>query len=544
MPFLSLIVAATSCCWSPPEDRSEQSAGKEAVGSVLASLDKWLVGSPHAGDWHEALGTPTLRRELARSGKPDPATLESLLQQLSGDAAEFGAPPVVRLRRNLEEWLALESLPGGRGLAAVAESILKPLPHKVRPGAHLASATTIAPASGEVRRHLIALVALLGSYAEKPTESLAESIDDQLNWLTERGNADSLVSAIRQYFGHPNLWIDVSEKLLDDTVVRTIDRSERVNDVILGTPVTGTARVRAVSDLVVEPNLNRAVLKIVLDGALDVESVGRHGPARIYTRTHTPFRAEKKIVLDGRGLTVLPTVSHAEAHTVDVRVVAAKDGLGARMVRRVGERRWQALRDEAERESSRHAERDVRRAVDREAGDLIERIDHLAVRPILSMTAGSPTNGQLRFSTANRVLRVGAVVGSLGAPPGRPACDDEQLFTVRVHSTLANRWSSPATTSGRAESFSLASVNPAFAGLVAFDAKRGLRETAWQWVRRSVAPSVTLEGVSLRNGRWGTLAPMAIVGEWPGVEWRPGDSKSNLAARAKSPPTGRESTVR
>ncbi|HQU45850.1 MAG: hypothetical protein B7Z73_10020, partial [Planctomycetia bacterium 21-64-5] len=329
-------------------------------------MERWLSTSEHGRAWHNYLGTEALRRELDEE-HPDLSVLRQSLRRLSSDASALSAQPLIELRSALQGWLAWECLPADRQLVSVADSILRRPHARARPAARLVSLKIDAEHQHELRARLTALLALLPRYADRPTEELAEAIDTHLRWLEDTEDAGPLVAAIRQYYSHPNVWFDISEDYLEQSVVQRIDRWEHVQNVILGTPVSGRGRLRAASELVIEPYPNQARLRIVVRGTLDTDTVGRTGPARISTRAVTSFRAEKLLLLGGAGLKVLPSVCVANTRTLASNVAAARRGLGAGLVRRIAQRRWQAVREAAERDSARQAETQLKAALDREA---------------------------------------------------------------------------------------------------------------------------------------------------------------------------------
>jgi hypothetical protein len=534
--------------------RAEQPVGRETVRTALVGVDQWLASSQLASAWHNRLGTDDLRRELSRTGPPDLAVLEATLRRLTDDPPRVSSRHLSALRRAVQGWLTIETLPNGRHLAAVASSILRTPVRRRGLAAPLIStiSTRSHPAKrSELRAHLVALAAMLSQYAKRPHDELAESIDRHLNWLAATGEADALVDAVRQYYSYPNVWIDISEDVLDDPVARTVDRLEAVSDVILGTPLSGGGRLRAVSDLVVEPHAELAILKIVVQGDVRTQTIGRNGPARIHSLAVTRFRAQKQLYVESTGLRVLPTECTAETRTLRSSVSAEMAGLRGRIVLRVGARRWEASRGAADQEAARHVEQKVCTEVDRQADELIRRLDRLVIAPMLALASGSSASHppQLRFCTEERVLRIGVVQGFLGAPPGHPALDTERRFAVRVHSSLLGHLSPPtwadvlaiipsnvsacltslhrAGTAGRAsltnvtQFLGLAARTDGSAVRIALVDRLPWRDLAWRWIAGLVVPRLSQDGIVLRDGRWGTLVPAGLGGDWISLEWRP-----------------------
>ncbi|HVA47280.1 MAG TPA: hypothetical protein VNH11_13005 [Pirellulales bacterium] len=483
--------------------------------AALDGTQRWLSTSEHGRAWRNYLGTDALRRELDEE-RPDLSVIRRSLRRLSSDASALSAQPLLELRSGLQGWLAWECLPADRQLVSVADSILRRPHARARPAARLVSHKTDAAHKHELRARLTALLALLPRYADRPTEELAEAIDMHLRWLDDASDARPLVAAIRQYYSHPNVWIDISEEYLEQSVIQSIDRWEHVQSVILGTPVSGRGRLRAASDLVIEPYADQARLRIVVRGTLDTETIGRAGPARISARALTSFRAEKPLLLSGAGLKVLPAVCVAETRTLASNVAAFRRGLAAGLVRRVALRRWQAVREASERDSARQAETQLKAALDRESDALIKRLDRVALAPVLAMVGGHAARTRIRFCSETRMLRIGAVYGPLGAPPGRPRHEQNRAFTLQVHSALVDRLKN-----------SVAASPCSMIGVQQCEA------LAWNWIEKTLSPRLTPGGVTLRDGEWGTLVPVGLVGDWMAVQWRAGAPQPRLAKAAR-----------
>ncbi|HET6881651.1 MAG TPA: hypothetical protein VFI31_15915, partial [Pirellulales bacterium] len=301
-------------------------------------------------------------------------------------------------------------MPAKPGLSLVASSILS-----TAPGDGVGRRDDDAVSRRRLRPHIVALIALLELYAEQPTDELAANIASHLVTLADSPEAKPLVDAVRGYYGHANVWVDVSENLLDTAVEGSIDRWDPIDTIILGTPVAGKGKVEAVRTLEIQPGANAAVLKIVVDGVINGNTVGRRGAAEIISHTLTRFRTEKSLVLSPTGLTLLPTVCEARTQTIESSVTAKKPGLRGRILERVARRRSQELRSAADDESSQHARGRLLKAVDDEAETLVKRINRVAVLPML-LIGYATGGGQIEIYSERRVLRIGAIVGPLGAP--------------------------------------------------------------------------------------------------------------------------------
>ncbi|HET6883778.1 MAG TPA: hypothetical protein VFI31_26735, partial [Pirellulales bacterium] len=134
-----------------------------------------------------------------------------------------------------------------------------------------------------------------------------------------------------------------------------------------------------------------------------------------------------------------------------------------------------------------------------------------------------------------------------GAPPSRPPCEERRLVALRIHESLARRLMNrvigddfparltnpfePAVLFGSIENLAFGSNAVSWS---AWPAPKEWRSQSWAWglVRDSLAPQLTSDGVTLREGRWGTILPVSLAGEWWAAEWRPASAVGRVAAVA------------
>src|SRR5262245_24549551 len=91
----------------------------------------------------------------------------------------------------------------------------------------------------------------------------------------------------------------ISKTILNSLVAgKSIDREVPVSEVILGTPVTGTARVLGEPRVELQPSEDQARFLMVISGTVHSQTTGRNGPAVIDGRSITYFTAIKPIVFE------------------------------------------------------------------------------------------------------------------------------------------------------------------------------------------------------------------------------------------------------
>jgi hypothetical protein len=156
-------------------------------------------------------------------------------------------------------------------------------------------------------------------------------------------------AAARKDVEHNLVVLRLSEDLFTSFVDRDVDELTPVQDVILQTPVVGTARTtgRPWVDLV--PHDSQAAFEVVFEGTTVSRTVGRNGPAVIYSRTTTQFRATKQVLFDpGRGFYALPAEVQANTQLVTEGIgTTTRCRLISRLVRRRAWREVQAKHGEA-----------------------------------------------------------------------------------------------------------------------------------------------------------------------------------------------------
>ncbi len=546
------------CCGQAANKVGKPPVGPAPVVSAIERLEAWLAGGPHVEGWRGYLQLDALRNGLARPGGADLAAAETTLRRLCQNQPGLELPPFLDLRTALEGWLARAALPDSARLKAVTDSLQQRLLAAQGTNQSHAPLRLVAEqrptdealrAQREFSNRLTILRVLLASYARDPSPWLADEIGATLDWLSGSGKAEPLVAAVRDYYGHPNVWIEVSERALASGVEGDIERITAVEDFILGTAVRGQGNTKATKTLIFAPHDERAVLRLRVSGTIDTTTLGRNGPARIHSRARTAFSAEKDFWLSERGLQALPTVCAAETTTLSANVSAVSPGVRGRIVKRVAQRQVQQKRAQADQIAARHAEDEIRELVDQEASELVSHIDRCAVAPLLTLAKGSAGAVQLRFCSGKGLLRIGVVFGPLGAPPDELNLPLLSGLALRWHSSVGERLmqyramkvvmaslqpSNPLTerlgaivptslvkavSPPQLVQASPAASAPSPGPSAAFTFTERLEDALQRCLREWFEPEITSRGIALRDGRWGTLAPGGPGFEWISVAW-------------------------
>jgi len=206
--------------------------------------------------------------------------------------------------------------------------------------------------------------------------------------------------------------VDVSSELLAREARQSIEKVIPVRDVILGVPVQGNARLKAVTSLKLLDGQEKGVFELLLTGSAVSTTRANGGKAVIHCRTVTRFTARKQIVLDQRGLHAQPATCCAVATSTITGVSSPLPRLRGRLARRVAWRRAQSQRAQAERISARHSEQTIGHSFDADiALEMRQANAWLASR--LKNDGISGSRSEPSFRTSITGLRVTGLPGNI-----------------------------------------------------------------------------------------------------------------------------------
>jgi hypothetical protein len=127
----------------------------------------------------------------------------------------------------------------------------------------------------------------------------------------------------------------LSAGMLNSLVNRQIDIQAPVSDVILGTPVSGVGRVTGQPHVFLEPSADQASFFVTVSGTVSSRTVGRKGPATIYSRSVTTFTATKRVVFEpGKGFYAGPPQIAATTQVSTDGIAISRSGIIGRIMRR------------------------------------------------------------------------------------------------------------------------------------------------------------------------------------------------------------------
>ncbi|HID76424.1 MAG TPA: hypothetical protein EYP56_10555 [Planctomycetaceae bacterium] len=386
---------------------------RERKDLVLAveRLDKWLKRAGTVGEgWRRYLRWDEWAAQLDGRREPDYQTLNRLYARLASGRYGLERKRFADVRGALHRYLITASAIANPKLRAQYDQVLSGLEE------------------------------VWNRYRVSPSAEDRRSMNVILEWLESAGQGERLLEAIRRHCAQPNLYVEISEPVVVAGIERDVDETAPVRDVILGANICGTGRTvgRLVAELV--PARGRAEVRLTLRGRNHARTVGYKGPARVYSRGLTELVGTKTLIIRPEGVTAGPSRCRA---TTDTKIIGVGTRRGSRLVRRIACRRARKTRCQAEWIAARHAERDLRRRLDREAAEPIERANRQLRQRLwrpLDERNLRPRSLELESTaTALRLRLLAARSFELAAPGPPPPTPEGVDLSVRIHeSSISN----------------------------------------------------------------------------------------------------------
>jgi len=171
---------------------------------------------------------------------------------------------------------------------------------------------------------------------------------------TAMAMAQGLLSAPAAPMPENMIYVRLSKPFLERISATDISESGPVNDVILGSPVTGTSKTVGVAHVELQPSETEGLAEIHLFGSTTYDAVADGGPVRIFEHGITGFASSKALRVDGQGIAIGPAATNAKTWSVITGVATSLPRLRGRIALRVGSRRAEESREEAAEVTSQH----------------------------------------------------------------------------------------------------------------------------------------------------------------------------------------------
>ena len=168
----------------------------------------------------------------------------------------------------------------------------------------------------------------------------------------------------------------LSARVLNALMNKEIDHIAPVRDVILGTSVSGMARVVGHPRVQLEPSSHQARFSMIVTGTVYSQTVGRNGPAIVHGHSITRFTASKQVVFEpGKGFYSLPpnVTAQSECFTDDVQTT--RGGLVGKIIERKTARQVAGRQSELSAIAQDRAARRIAAAFERHVDEQLTRLN-------------------------------------------------------------------------------------------------------------------------------------------------------------------------
>lgn len=388
-------------------EQIEQS--RQRVRQAAQDLDTYLQGSSleNATAWKAFLKWDVLQQQVADGQTPDAESLNGLVGRFYMGEPGLELPRFTALRDALVGHLRLVQAQSDPEMTSRLAENLRVIEESVPQARQRASA------------YLVDVAA-------------------RVAWLEQLGQAPQVVDQVRREFAYPNLSISASSYAISKGFSEPISEVTPINEMILKTHVRGTAQTQGTVTARLIPNPQMAVVELDLNGVSHSNTVGRQSPVTVFSRGVTHLHAEKRILIDGVGLTTQPACARCSTDTqiCDIRPDAR---LGAKLIEKVAWKQASQQQPLAEQISSRKAEARIASRLDQQVLTRIADTNtRLATKVRQPLEQRNIYPDWVHFSSTHDRLQIAARQASRGqlAAPSAPPSVTPHHVMVQVHETM------------------------------------------------------------------------------------------------------------
>ena len=403
---LAAMVQAAKGAFVPRTKADVDLAGKD-LSAALERLNVRLnLSGPGAEAWRRYLLTNEIKEQLSRPAGPDLSVLDLAYTRFSSGHNGLDLVWFKDAKDALREYVLTARAVGDPKVRTAYQQVLDALP-----------------------QHLEA-------YAKNPTPDEAQAIATVIRYLEEAGQAGWLVNDIRYYYDNPNLFVQVSQPVVEAGIARGVDNLTPITDCILGTSISGRGHTSGRIGVELVPDNDLAHISLLLTGQTQADTVGYNGPVQIFSSSCAAFAARKPVFIDARQLWSGNATANATTNTV-IRDIEAQRAL----VERIAWKRAEQSKGASEQIASQHASQRVAASLEAQSSDLIARAEQryqTKFRMPLQERRVFPLD--LRFQTTPSDLRITAIEADqaqLTSPSGPPQVPADDLL-VRIHESAVN----------------------------------------------------------------------------------------------------------
>jgi hypothetical protein len=235
----------------------------------------------------------------------------------------------------------------------------------------------------------------------------------------------------------------ISADVLSQQFNRRVDMTVPVRDVVLGTPVSGVARIVGQPQVELVPCSDEARFNMVFSGTVYSQTAGFAGPATVYGHSITTFRATKEVVFEpGKGFHALPSRIAATTRCYTDNIAPSRGGLIGRIVQRRASEEVASQQPQLTAIARQRAVRRIEASFDRE---MANRIAHLnqSVDFQVQLASGRTREGcrKLMACTTPNYLQIADMIyeghdTAVQLPTRSPLRGAAAPIEVWVHNTL------------------------------------------------------------------------------------------------------------
>jgi len=239
-------------------------AARQQLVNAMTKLEP-LLGADPAG-WKKYLKWDELQAAIDLKNDADYDTLEAAYQQYARNHQGLELDEFRRTRSALRRYIDL-SYNSQEGFLDAARLQLKSLTDHIQ------------------------------AYIKQPNLEDAHFIGLYAGWLESAEQLPDVVSNIRRQFQQPNLYAQISAYLVKAGLARSSSSTDAVNDVILGTRITGTAHTMGDVNVQLIPSPDAVGLEFQFRGQTLTKAIGRQSLVTVHTTSTVDFVAKKRVFI-------------------------------------------------------------------------------------------------------------------------------------------------------------------------------------------------------------------------------------------------------
>jgi hypothetical protein len=285
LPSLNLQQILTKLKSNPPKyialTSQQVATHRQALDAAVAKLTSYLKTKGGDYDWNSQIHWDSLLSELAKTD-PNLGTLDRSLKGFFGpDVEGLEQSEFIQVRTTLRAYM----------------------------NAIYFTNNTKSEEMFEVQ--VTRLVESLTTYLEAPNNENAWKIGRVIGWFERAEQVADLRNEVRYHFFQPNVFLQVSQKLISAGEKRIVDQTQNVSQVVKGVPIKGVATLKGQVSYALAENSQRATINVMLDGTILSKNVAKKSGVTVNTNGTTTIHAEKRISFDKNGFTTSPATAKA-----------------------------------------------------------------------------------------------------------------------------------------------------------------------------------------------------------------------------------------